>query len=181
MLLAGDCEQGMECKKREDCPEFLEKQRMLGTLTKPSPEHSTQLASLRGLVCNAKQKGVCCRTNYEIIGGTVVTEVGQFPYMARIIMKTGPFTKSFCGAALVHSNLLLTAKHCITTFWDECIDETDCYAYFRDLTPGRTNHEKGEFTVPIVRVFAKEGISDLAVLKLAYPVCHPKDQTLLSF
>ena len=86
-------------------------------------------------------------------------------------MKTGPYTSTFCGAALIHSNLLLSAKHCVEPFfWEYCIDEDECYAQFRDIHPGRTNHEKGEFWVPIVEVFPKEGTSDLAVLKLAYPV-----------
>ena len=155
----------------ESCPDFSERQRLLRSLTKPSPEYDELLADLKELVCNAKDKTVCCRANYEIIGGTVVTDVSEFPYMARIYIKTGFATKSFCGAALIQFNLLLSAKHCVDPFfWDNCIDEHDCYAVFRDINPGRFNHEKGEFRVPIVEVFSKEGMSELAVLKLAYPV-----------
>ena len=87
ILVAGDCETVMECKVKEDCPEFLEKQKMLRTLANPSPERSHLLANMKGLVCNPKQRGVCCRTNYEIIGGTVVEDISQFPYMARIIIR----------------------------------------------------------------------------------------------
>ena len=68
------------------------------------------------------------------------------------------------------SNTLL-AKHCIeTTFYKWCIYERDCTAYFRDLVPGPANFEEGEFWVPLVDMFVKEGKSDLAIVKLAYPV-----------
>ena len=179
LRFAGDCGDGFECKPREACPEFSEKRRLLRNLTKASPEYDELLADLKELVCNAKDKTVCCRANYEIIGGTVVTDVSEFPYMARIYIKTGFATKSFCGAALIQFNLLLSAKHCVDPFfWDNCIDEHDCYAVFRDINPGRTNHEKGEFRVPIVEVFSKEGMSDLAVLKLAYQVTKSQTQTM---
>ena len=63
------------------------------------------------------------------------------------------------------------ARHCVEpTFYKWCIDERDCFAYFRDLVPGRTNYEEGEFWVPLVEMFVKEGRSDLAIVKLAYPV-----------
>ena len=67
-----------------------------------------------------------------------------------------------------------SAKHCVEpTFYDWCIDETDCFAYFRDLVPGPANYEEGEFWVPLVDLYAKEGRSDLAIVKLAYPVNLP--------
>ena len=56
------------------------------------------------------------------------------------------------------------------TFFEWCIDERDCFAYFRDLVPGPANYEQGEFSVPLVDMFVKEGRSDLAIVKLAYPV-----------
>ena len=55
------------------------------------------------------------------------------------------------------------------------MDETDCYAYFRDLVPGRTNFEKGEFTIPLVDMFEKEGTSDLAIVKLGFAVSRIKE------
>ena len=77
----------------------------------------------------------------------------------------------------MHSiNILNThsAKHCVEpTFYEWCIDETDCFAYFRDLVHGPANYEKGEFWVPLVDMYAKEGRSDLAIVKLAYPVNLP--------
>ena len=64
-----------------------------------------------------------------------------------------------------------SAKHCVEpTFYEWCIDETDCYAYFRDLVHGPANFEQGEFRVPLVDMYAKEGRSDLAIVKLAFPV-----------
>ena len=59
------------------------------------------------------------------------------------------------------------------TFYEWCIDEQDCFAYFRDLVHGPANYEKGEFWVPLVDMYAKEGRSDLAIVKLAYPVNLP--------
>ena len=56
------------------------------------------------------------------------------------------------------------------TFFEWCIDERDCFAYFRDLVPGPANYEQGEFSVPLVDMFVKEGRSDLAIVKLAYQV-----------
>ena len=108
---------------------------------------------------------------YKIVNGNIVKRVEEFPFIARIHIKTGFGTSAFCGATLIHSTLLLTAKHCIKPFWmDNCIDETDCLAFFRDLIPGRTNHERGQFYIPIVELFSKEGRSDLAILKLAFSV-----------
>ena len=134
-------------------------------------ERAKLASKLKDLECNMDADGVCCRTEYEIVGGTPVTRVEDFPYIARINFKIGWASRGFCGATLIHSRLLLTAKHCIADFFYEyCIEESDCYADFRDLVPGPTNHERGEFTVPLVELFEKEGISDLAIVKLAFAV-----------
>ena len=37
-----------------------------------------------------------------------------------------------------------------------CLDDTDCWASFRDLIPGRNNHEKGEMQIPIIDVFDRK-------------------------
>ena len=74
------------------------------------------------------------------------------------------------------------AKHCVEpTFYKWCIDEKDCFAYFRDLVPGPTNYEEGEFWVPLVDMFVNEGRSDLAIVKLAYPVNLPFSNSPLNF
>ena len=56
-------------------------------------------------------------------------------------------------------------------FYDYCEEESDCYAVFRDLVRGPTNHERGEFRVPLIDMYEKDDISDLAIVKLAYAVC----------
>ena len=97
--------------------------------------------------------------------------------MARLAIKIGPGQYTFCGASLIEDNFLLTAKHCVQDFYKNCHAEKDCIAYFRDLLRGRTQHEEGEFTVPIVDAFTREGRSDLAVLQLKFPVQdHPDYQ-----
>ena len=167
----GDCEEGWRCKRRENCPEFKEEQAKLEALPSFSSQWLELLSKLMGLECNKKENGVCCRTQYKIVNGNIVKQVEELPFMARIHIKTGFGTSAFCGATLIHSTLLLTAKHCIEPYWtDNCIDETDCLAFFRDLIPGRTNHEPGQFYIPIVELFSKQGRSDLAILKLAYSV-----------
>ena len=155
-----------------NCPPFLQEQAKLKILPPSSPERAELISKLKTLVCNKEEYSVCCRTDFEIIGGVPVTRVEDFPYVARINFKTSFGSRSFCGASLIHARLLLTAKHCIANYFlDNCIEESDCYAKFRDLVPGPSNHERGEFTVPIVDMFEKEGTSDLAILKLAYAVC----------
>ena len=141
-----------------------------------SPERVRLAENLESLVCEEEAERVCCRTEFEIVGGTIVEHVQDFPYIARIHFKTSYASRSFCGASLIHPQLLLTAKHCIgPSFLEWCIEESDCYAYFRDLVPGRTNFEKGEFTVPLVDMFEKEGKSDLAIVKLAFAVSRIPD------
>ena len=167
----GECEEGWRCKHRENCPDFKEEQAKLEALPSFSSQWLQLLSKLKGLECKKKENGVCCRTQYKIVNRNIVKRVEEFPFMARIHIKTGFGTSAFCGATLIHSTLLLTAKHCIEPYWtDNCIDETDCLAFFRDLIPGRTNHELGQFYIPIVELFSKEGRSDLAILRLAFSV-----------
>ena len=92
-----------------------------------SSEWLELLSKLKNLECNEKEDGVCCRTQYKIVNGDIVKQVEEFPFIARIHIKTGFGSSAFCGATLIHSNLLITAKHCIEPYWiDNCIDETDC-------------------------------------------------------
>ena len=76
-----------------------------------------------------------------------------------------------CDILQLCLRLLLTAKHCIAKyFYEWCVEESDCYAYFRDLVAGPANHERGQFTVPLIEMYEKEGRSDLAIVKLAFEV-----------
>ena len=79
--------------------------------------------------------------------------------------------RKICDILQLCLRLLLTAKHCIAKyFYDWCVEESDCYAYFRDLVAGPANHERGQFTVPLIEMYEKEGRSDLAIVKLAFEV-----------
>ena len=174
-LLQGACKDGWQCKPRVDCPRFLQEKAKLETLPFFSPQWGSLAKDLLGRKCSEEADGVCCRTEFEIVGGTVVEQVEDFPFVARIVFKTSFSTRGFCGASLIHRKLLLTAKHCVGPFfWEWCLDESDCYAYFRDLVPGRTNFEKGEFTIPLVDMFEREGTSDLAIVKLGFAVSRIK-------
>ena len=154
----------------------MQEKAKLETLPFFSPAWGSLAKDLLGRKCSEEADGVCCRTEFEIVGGTVVEKVEDFPFVARIVFKTSFSTRGFCGASLIHPRLLLTAKHCVSPFfWEWCLDESDCYAYFRDLVPGRTNFEKGEFTIPLVDMFEKEGTSDLAIVKLAFAVSRIKE------
>ena len=81
-----------------------------------------------------------------------------------------------CSESIDWRNMLHAL--CFETFYEWCIDPIDCVAYFRDLKPGRGNHELGEFYIPFVEVFNKAGISDLAVVKLKHRVEEHKDYKL---
>ena len=107
---AGDCEDGWKCEHRMDCPRFLEEQAKLEDLPSSSPERAELISRLKSLACNKEEKGVCCRSNFEIAGGTVVSRADQFPFIARIHIKVGFSSWSFCGGSLIRSNLLLTAR-----------------------------------------------------------------------
>ena len=51
-------------------------------------------------------------------------------------------------------------------------------AHFRDLVRGRSNHEPGQFNIPITDMFEHEGISDLAVVQLKHKVEEHEDYKL---
>ena len=142
-------------------------------------QYEETINKAKELVCNKAEKGVCCRESFELVNGNIVRNVEDFPYIARIIVKNGFASYSSCGATLISRQFLLTAKHCLTKFNDECINERDCIAWFRDLATGRTNHEPGQFFIPITEVFFREGIrSDLAVVMLKYKVEEHPDYHL---
>ena len=155
------CDEGFSCKPIHLCPLYQEKIDQLTVLRiTGGVEYENLLSSFKQLICNQAENGICCEEKFEIVNGQVVRNVEEMPFIARIHLKTGPFTSSFCGATIIASQFLLTAKHCLTTFWDYCIEELDCVAHFRDLVRGRENHEKGQFYVPIVDIYERPGRSD---------------------
>ena len=181
----GACEEGWECRQERHCGPYLDQRDRLDRLEKTlqldediGAEHQKLSGKLKELVCNKEEKGVCCKEQLEIVNGNIVERVEQMPYIVRLTLKESQSEYSICGASLISPQYLLSAKHCFTKFLDWCIDETDCLAHFRDLKPGRSNHERGEFFIPIVDVFEKEGVSDLAVVMLKHPVEEHKDYKL---
>ena len=183
----GGCEQGWQCRKERHCNPYLDQKDRLQRLEKAyqqsgdediGAEQQKLSDKLKELVCNKAEAGVCCKEQLEIVNGNIVETVEEMPYIVRLRLKRGFLDYSICGASLIASQFLLSAKHCFTKFWDECIDEKDCLAYFRDLKPGRSNHERGEFSIAIVDLFEKEGVSDLAVVKLKHKVEEHPDYKL---
>ena len=182
----GRCEEGWQCRRERHCPPFLDQKDRLKRLgadfererdVQIGAEYRRLVSILKQLVCNKAEAGVCCKESLEIANGNVVQRVEDMPYIVRLLIKTDFASYGRCGASLVTSQFLLSAKHCFDTF-DLCIEETDCVANFRDLKPGRGNHEEGEFFIAIADVYDREGISDLAVVKLKHKVEEHKDYKL---
>ena len=165
------CDSGFACRSFHHCPLYQEQVGHLSELRAGGVEYEK-------LICNKAEKGICCEETFEIVNGQVVEKVEDMPFIARIHIKDGPFTSSFCGATIIARQFLLTAKHCLTKFWEYCIEERDCVAHFRDLVRGRDNHEKGQFYIPLVDVFARPGRSDLAVVKLKHGFEEHEDYEL---
>ena len=174
-LLSTDaaCRPGFFCKSERHCSRYLDLKDRLGRLngTAVETEYYKKLASqVKERICNKAESGVCCQESVEVTNGNIVRSVQDIPFIARLTIKTGFADYAVCGASLIASQYLITAKHCAVTFLRECIDETDCVAHFRDLAVGPTNHETGQFYITITNVFEKEGRSDLAVVQLKHKV-----------
>ena len=178
----GDCEESFVCRKQSHCPLFLEKKAHLDFLKKGGggAEYETLLATLKDMVCNKAKRGICCSENFEVVNGNIVRDIGEMPFIARLQLKTSYGSSSICGAALIASQFLLCAKHCFDfDFYNLCISERDCVAYFRDLRhTGIGSHDRGEFYIPIFDIFKKSGHSDLVVVKLKHPVEEHEDYGL---
>ena len=176
----GECDKGFVCKSSVYCAQYVEKKKQLDTLSDTDPEYESILKELKTMVCNKADRGVCCRENFEIVNGNIVMNIEEMPFIARLQLKTSYGSSSICGAALIASQFLLSAKHCFDfDFYNLCISERDCVAYFRDLRhTGIGSHDRGEFYIPIFDIFKKSGHSDLVVVKLKHPVEEHKDYGL---
>ena len=167
------CKDGWHCRKQRHCGPFLDRKDRLKQLQaiyqeggdeEVGAQFEKQLGRLKKLVCNKAEQGVCCKQSFEVVNGNIVRNVEDFPYIARLSLKNGFASSSRCGASLISAQYLLTAKHCVTKFYDECIADRDCVAWFRDLVTGRENHEKGQFKIPLVEAFYRSTLLFLSVV-----------------
>ena len=179
----GACEEGWECRQVRHCDPYLDQRDRLERLEKlkgdgdNGVEYQKLSDKLKQLVCNKEEEGVCCKKQLEVVNGKIVEKVGDMPFIVRLKLKTGFSDYSQCGASLIASQFLLSARHCFDKFWHECTKETDCLAYFRDLNRGKRNHDLGEFSIPIVEVYPRT-YGDLAVVELKHPVEEHPDYNL---
>ena len=58
--LAGECEEGLQCTPREECPAFQEKESNLEALTSLTTEWYQLVESLEALKCSGEKNWVCC-------------------------------------------------------------------------------------------------------------------------
>ena len=175
----GECDKGFVCKNSANCSQFNEKRKQLDVLSEGDSEYEAIFEELKGMVCNKADQGVCCRENFEIVNGNTVRNIEEVPFIARLSLKTGFGSHATCGAVLVASQFLLSAKHCFPSFYDQCINERDCVAHFRDLRVGQLqSHDRGEFWISISEIYERAGISDLVVVKLKHPVEEHEDYKL---
>ena len=125
----GDCDPGFVCKSRTaDCPHYQAKKERLDALRKGGTEYKGVLEELRGLVCNKAKRGVCCRENLEVVNGDIVRDIGEMPFIARLSLKTGTGSSSICGASLIASQYLLSARVAkCHIFYTEQIFQTKFY------------------------------------------------------
>ena len=108
----------------------------------------------------------------RVTNGDFVEDPAELPFMCRIHLRGG--SKShFCGAALISAEYLITAKHCVSEFYEHCEVVEQCYVTCRDLN--RKRFDVGEFRVSILDVFFKSGRSDLGLVQLKEKVHEHKD------
>ena len=167
-----ECLGDLECRNKSSCPDYQLKLEKLQSLTRGSTEYSNLFGQLSDLVCNKGEGAVCCRQNYELVGGTEVTRVEDFPFMAYIHIRVRSAGSVECGASLINDEFLATAWHCLRYFEESCFNDGQCFAYMRKLH--KKGYKKGEMKIDILEVFQGPGNSDLALVKLITPVsAHP--------
>ena len=60
LYFAGECAKGWQCKEREQCPAFKEKESNLKALTYLSDEWFKLSEKLAGLSCGGEKNRICC-------------------------------------------------------------------------------------------------------------------------
>ena len=166
------CPDGQECRNRFQCPNYQDKQAQLKLLTKGSTEYENLFGKLKNSICNLQERAVCCAKNYELVGGTEVTDNAEYPFMVYIRVRTGLGTSVECGASLVTEQFLISSSHCLGNFYEDCYQPGKCFASFRKLN--KQAFQEGEFKIDLLDVVEGPGKSDLTLIKLVMPVSdHP--------
>ena len=146
------CDNGFICKSEKQCASFQNIKEILRSAAdsrNASTEYHRNLTrQVEERICNQETKMVCCEESLELTNGNIVRSPEEIPFLARLTIKTGYADYAICGASLIDSQHMITAKHCLKTFYDECIDETDCVAFFRDLAIGPDLRFVKKFTQP---------------------------------
>ena len=83
------CPTNQQCISKASCPVFTNLRARMRALPKGTPERARLLEQLKVLVCESKEKLVCCAVNQEVSGGSRWTEPHQFPFMVLIVIKVG--------------------------------------------------------------------------------------------
>ena len=111
----GTCDPGFHCKNERHCARYLDLKDQLSRLSENSAidYRNKLIRNLKERICNKAEKGVCCKENVEVINGNAVSNVEDFPFIVRLKIKSSSSSSSTCGASLIHSQYLLTAKHCL--------------------------------------------------------------------
>ena len=170
------CSYGQICRVKNLCPQFQEQLDIRATLDKDSEPYRNLTEHLRSFICNKEEQAVCCDLSLEIVNGDIVTDPQEFPYIGRMVVRDEYGNTPFCGASLISLDTMITARHCVKTFYQDCLQIRHCYVLFNDLH--RIEHEKGQFRIPILDVVVKPGRSDLALVILKYPVTSHEDYKL---
>ena len=117
------CDNGFICKSEEQCASFQNLKEILRRLNSAADFRNASTEYQRNLtrqveerICNQETKMVCCEESLELTNGNIVRSPEEIPFMARLTIKTGYADYAICGASLIDSQHMITAKHCLKTF-----------------------------------------------------------------
>merc|ERR1711862_217236 len=136
------CSRGFECVKRDECDHYNAGIKRSKEVTKRSKEWNDIIQPLKSLICNQKDRKLCCKIKSNnpdspgylpgdgecgvtgdaafIVGGKD-TKLGEFPWSALIRKKGGSQKRWQCGGTLINKWYVVSAAHCIDD--DEDLEE----------------------------------------------------------